>query len=126
MGIFTEIFAWWTGNTIGTRLYTWRHGERVGTDRLGNVYYHERDGNRRWVIYRNVAEPSLVPPAWHGWLHHTVDVPPTEEAYTPRPWEKPSLPNMTGTPEAYRPPGSTLRSGATKPAPTDYEPWQPS
>ena len=32
MGIFTELFAWWTGNTIGTRLYTWRKGERVGED----------------------------------------------------------------------------------------------
>ena len=44
MGIFTELFAWWTGNTIGTRLYTWRKGERVGEDGLGNVYYQERDG----------------------------------------------------------------------------------
>ena len=46
MGIFTELFAWWTGNTIGTRLYTWRKGERVGEDGLGNLYYQERDGKR--------------------------------------------------------------------------------
>ncbi len=84
MGFFTELFAWWTGNTIGTRLYTWRKGERVGEDGLGNVYYRERGGTRRWVIYRSLAEPSQVPPAWHAWLHYTVDVPPTEEDYTPQ------------------------------------------
>ena len=58
-------------------------GERVGEDGLGNVYYHERNGKRRWVIYRDLAEPSQIPPAWHAWLHHTVDVPPTRRA-TPR------------------------------------------
>ena len=124
MGIFTELFAWWTGNTIGTRLYTWRKGERVGEDGLGNAYYQERDGERRWVIYSSLAEPSQIPPAWHAWLHHTVDVPPTLEDYRPRPWEQAHRPNLTGTYEAYRPPGSTLRPGATK-QPLDYEPWQP-
>jgi NADH:ubiquinone oxidoreductase subunit len=124
MGIFTELFAWWTGNTIGTRVYTWRKGVRVGDDGLGNVYYEERSGPRRWVVYRTVAEPSQVPPAWHAWLHHTVDVPPTEEHYAPRPWEQAHRPNMTGTYEAYRPPGSTLRPDVRTP-PLDYEPWQP-
>ena len=70
MGFFTELFAWWTGNTIGTRLYTWRKGERVGEDGLGNVYYRERGGKRRWVIYRTLAEPSQVPPE--------VPVPPSD------------------------------------------------
>jgi NADH:ubiquinone oxidoreductase subunit len=45
------------------------------------------------------------------WLHHTVDVAPAEETYKPHEWEKPHLPNMTGTPAAYRPSGSTLASG---------------
>jgi NADH:ubiquinone oxidoreductase subunit len=31
---------------------------------------------------------------------------------------------MTGTYDAYRPPGSTLRPDVRKP-PLDYEPWQP-
>jgi NADH:ubiquinone oxidoreductase subunit len=125
MGLFREIFAWWSGNTIGTRLYTWRYGEFVGEDGLGNFYYREQGGKRRWVIYRTLSEPSQVPPEWHGWLHHTVDVPPTEESYTPRPWEQAHRPNLTGTYEAYRPPGSTLRAKLAKP-PKDYEPWQPN
>ena len=56
---------------------------------------------------------------------HTVDVAPSEESYTPREWEKPHLPNMTGTPAAYRPSGSTLASGRRPAATGDYQPWTP-
>ena len=125
MGLFTELFAWWTGNTIGTRLFTWRHGIRVGSDELGNVYYREKNGPKRWVVYRNLSEASLVPPEWHGWLHYIVDTPPTEQSYEKRPWELPSQPNLTGTPQAYRPPGSTLNPKPEQPA-LGYEPWRPS
>ena len=125
MGFFREIFAWWTGTTIGTRLFTWRKGELVGEDEFGNRYYSERKGNRRWVIYTDYSEASRVPPEWHGWLHHTVDTPPTEEDYKPREWEKPHRPNMTGTAEAYRPPGSTMVPGERPHATGDYEPWRP-
>ncbi len=125
MGIFKEIFAWWTGNTIGTRLFTWRKGELVGEDELGNRYYRERKGMRRWVIYRDLAEASKVSPDWHGWLHHTLDTPPTEMDYRPRSWQKPHRPNMTGTQAAWRPPGSTLAEGRRPPATGDYEAWKP-
>jgi len=125
MGIFKEIFAWWTGNTIGTRLFTLRKGQRVGEDALGNIYYRERKGNRRWVIYKNLAEASQVPPDWHGWLHYTVDTPPCEETYKARAWQQPHLPNMTGTAHAYRPAGSTLSSRIRPPATGDYEAWSP-
>jgi NADH:ubiquinone oxidoreductase subunit len=100
MKFLTELFAWWTGNTIGTRLFTWRFGTRVGED-------------------------ALVPPEWHGWLHYTVDVPPTEESYHAQPWQKPYVPNLTGSPQAYRPPGSILNPDAGKTRQRDYEPWRP-
>jgi len=80
---------------------------------------------RRWVVYNGYAEATRVPPSWHGWLHHTVDVAPTEESYTPREWEKPHVPNMTGSPAAYRPSGSTLASGRRPAATGDYQPWTP-
>ena len=70
---------------------------------------------RRWVIYRGESEGSATPPGWYGWLHHQTDEPPTASTYVPRGWEKPYLPNMTGTPAAYRPPGSLLKDG-TRPA----------
>jgi NADH:ubiquinone oxidoreductase subunit len=122
--------------TLGTRLLTWLRGDYVGTDSYGNRYYRDkgrrqlvRGGGResrekRWVIYAGEPEGSKVPPEWHAWLHHTVDeVPnPNRQRY---PWEIPHRPNMTGTPYAYRPPGSILRGGKRPPATGDYEPWTP-
>lgn len=128
-----HFFTWWNGATLNTRFYTARHGERVGEDEFGNVYYRSRGGvkdpalgiERRWVIYNGVSEASKVPPGWNGWLHHTVDVAPVAETYTPHDWEKPHLANLTGTPMAYRPPGSTLRAGERPPATGDYKAWTP-
>lgn len=115
--------TWWNSATLNTQLYTWRKGEKVGEDDQGNVYYQAEGGKRRWVIYNGNAEASRVSPEWHGWLHHTWDEPPTEKPLDHKPWEKPHLPNLTGTPEAYAPPGSIRRE---KPADrSDYEAWQP-
>jgi NADH:ubiquinone oxidoreductase subunit len=127
-----QLFTWWSGQTLNTRFYTWRHGERVGEDEFGNVYYRSRTIDpalgieRRWVIYNGVSEASMTPPGWNGWLHHTVDVPPTQERYVPREWQLPHKPNMTGTAGAYRPAGSTLRSGVRPPATGDYSAWTPT
>ena len=126
MGLLSDLFTWWNGATLGTRVYTSLVGTFVGEDEFGNRYYQKKDGSRRWVIYNGYAEPSTVPPSWHGWLHHTVDTPPTQEAYTAREWQKPHRPNMTGTPGAYRPTGSTLSIGKRPRATGDYRPWNPS
>jgi NADH:ubiquinone oxidoreductase subunit len=128
-----KLFTWWNGQTFGTQLWTWRFGELVGTDEQGNRYFRTKGRaidpslgfERRWVVYNGYAEASRVPPSWHGWLHHTVDVAPTEETYEPHEWEKPHVPNLTGTPLAYRPSGSTLASGRRPKATGDYQPWTP-
>ena len=128
-----RFFTWWNGQTFGTQLWTRWYGELVGEDEFGNRYFRTRDGkvdptlglDRRWVIYNGYAEPSKIPPSWHGWMHHIVDVPPTQESYRPREWEKPHIANLTGTPAAYRPPGSTLAQGRRPPATGDYTPWRP-
>ncbi len=128
-----RFFTWWNSATLNTLFYTKLHGELVGKDQYGNAYYRTRGGRldpalgfeRRWVIYAGEAEGSMTPPGWYGWLHHTVDVPPTLEDYRPRAWELPHQPNMTGTPQAWRPPGSTLASGVRPPATGDYEAWAP-
>jgi NADH:ubiquinone oxidoreductase subunit len=52
-------------------------------------------------------------------------VPPTQEEYKPHPWEKPHMPNPTGTPAAIRPDGSTLKPGPRQPTGGDYEAWSP-
>ncbi len=129
-----QFFTWWNGQTLNTRLHTWLKGERVGEDEFGNIYYRTKGGKldpalgfeRRWVIYQGQSEGSMTPPGWYGWLHHTVDTPPTRETYAPRAWEQPHLPNMTGTDMAWRPEGSTLRSGERPAASGDYTPWTPN
>jgi NADH:ubiquinone oxidoreductase subunit len=59
-------------------------------------------------------------------LHHTVDVPPVDENYQPRPWQKPHRFNLTGTPGAYRPSGSMLASNRRPRATGDYKAWAPA
>jgi len=131
MSILSEIFSWWGGNTWSNRLYTSWRGKLVGTDAGGNRYYVQRKGigplgvPRRWVIYRNLAEASQIPPDWHGWLHHTFKEPPTTEPFKEKAWEKDHVPNLTGTPEAYRPDGSLLKSGERPRATGDYQAWKP-
>jgi len=123
--------------TIGTRIMTWLRGELIGTDDLGNRYYRDkarrklvRGGGRfsrekRWVIYNGEDEGSRVPPEWHAWLHHTVDDIPADGGKMKYAWQKPHQPNLTGTPDAYRPPGSLIRGGHRAPATGDYEAWKP-
>jgi NADH:ubiquinone oxidoreductase subunit len=128
-----RFFTWWNGQTFGTQFWTWLYGEFVGDDEFGNRYYRTKGGKidpvlgfeRRWVIYNGVAEASAVPPSWHGWLHHTVDEPPTRETVVARPWWKPHRRNLTGTPAAHRPAGSTLAHGRRPKATGDYKAWTP-
>ncbi len=117
-----------TMTTIGTWLFTWLRGRKVGQDRFGNTYYEERNARpgmrkRRWVIYAGEVEATKVPPEWHAWLHHTTEAPlPEVKLY---PWQQEHVPNMTGTPQAYRPPGHELAGGRRPRATGDYEAWTP-
>jgi NADH:ubiquinone oxidoreductase subunit len=128
MGILKSIFTWWEGATIGTGLAV-RGMDRVGEDALGNAYFEggkDTAGRpRRWVIYNGQNDASRVPPEWYGWLHHQVDAVPDESLPAPRAWQKPAVPNLTGTNLAYRPPGALERGGKRAEATGDYEAWAP-
>jgi len=123
MSLFSQIFTWWNGQTLGTRFATWKNGEPVGEDEQGNRFYRSRDGKRRWVIFNGEAEASRVSPDWHGWLHHTFDDLPSKNPLPKKNWEKPHHPNLTGTAVAYRPDGSLSRSAPV--SRNDYEAWTP-
>lgn len=124
-----QIFTWWNGQTMGTRFFTWRNGKRVGEDEFGNVYYEGGTTSfglpRRWVIYKGYVDGSTIPSGWHGWMHYRTDVPPSQEDYKPREWEKAHKPNMTGTSQAYRPPGSIAVAGERPRVTGDYDAWTP-
>lgn len=123
MRFLLRLLTWWNSQTLGTQLYTRRHGVRVGQDADGNVFYQTRDGARRWVIYNGETEASRISPEWHGWLHHTNVDPPTTAPLPRKVWEAPHQPNLTGTPAAYAPEGS-LRHAAPANR-RDYDAWQP-
>jgi NADH:ubiquinone oxidoreductase subunit len=124
--------------TITTKLYTALFGELVGTDNFGNRYfrrkgkthgdssaYDKRAKEKRWVMYKGIAEPSKVPAEWHGWLHYTLEAPPSARNIARYKWERQHQPNLTGTPGAYMPPGHLLKGGDRDPATSDYEAWKP-
>jgi NADH:ubiquinone oxidoreductase subunit len=128
MTLLTQIFTWWNGQTIGTRFFTWRKGNFVGEDEYGNRYYQANVpplGDRRWVIYSGTVEASMIPTGWHGWMHHTVDTPPSQEDFSAPDWHLPHRPNLTGTAGAYRPQGSALARGSRPKTTGDYEAWTP-
>jgi len=123
--LLSEIFVWWQGQTWGTRLYLKRFFKYVGSDEFGNRYYEDKKRGRRWVTYNGYADASSIPPGWHGWMHHRVDTPPVKEDYKPREWQKSYQPNLTGTPQAYRPQGSVLSPTTRPPVTGDYDAWIP-
>jgi NADH:ubiquinone oxidoreductase subunit len=76
------------------------------------------------VVYNGYSEASAIPPGWHGWMHHRDAQPPSGD-YRPRDWQKPHQPNLTGTAQAYRPPGSIVGSGRPAVPAPDYQAWRP-
>lgn len=125
-----QIFTWWSGHTLGAIFDISRRAQRVGEDDYGNRYFEERKPSlegrkRRYIVYRGLAEPSKVPAEWHGWLHHTLDAPPTRMPLVRRDWEIDHKPNMTGTPYAVRPKGSLSGQGERQRSDGDYEAWTP-
>jgi NADH:ubiquinone oxidoreductase subunit len=111
-------------------------GQLVGKDSHGNRYYRQPIKNglrntygvreKRWVMYKGRPEASLVPPEWHGWLHHTLDEPLPEESDFHQAWVKQHHMNLTFTNKAYRPPGHVLEGGKRDKATGDYQAWQPN
>jgi len=113
---------------FGTVLFTFAKGHLVGQDSEGNRYYVERRPpsdrrEKRWVLFKDQTEASSIPPEWHAWLHYTSDAPLTGVARMP--WQKPHERNLTGTSQAYLPPGHDLRGGKRAKATGDYQAWTP-
>lgn len=113
---------------FSTRMQTLLSGVEQGQDAFGNRYYRGRRTpkgvrEKRWVIYAGEPEASKVPAEWHIWLHHTVNAPLSDKER--KPWQLPHQQNLTGTPDAYLPPGHTLEGGQRAKATGDYEAWKP-
>ena len=120
--IFREIFTWWHNQTIGTRIWSFLNGYQVGKDKFGNMYMHNKNDSKRWVLYTGEVDSTKVPPEWNSWLRFTSnEIPTTEKRYK---WEKEHLKNQTGTKNSYYPNASVLRNPRCKKR-AEYEQWSP-
>jgi NADH:ubiquinone oxidoreductase subunit len=122
MGFFKNLFTWWDGATTGTALFSWKNGRKVGDDALGNRYFEGK--GRRWVMYAGANDVSRVPPEWYAWLTRQIDMLPDELPPAPK-FLREATPNLTGTPEAYRPTGALEKGGHRQAASGDYQAWTP-
>jgi NADH:ubiquinone oxidoreductase subunit len=126
MGVLAKIFTWWNGATVGTGLFTRLHGEEVGRDEAGNIYYRgKKDPSSRWVIYPGDNDGSNVPPDWQLWLRGTIEDLPDKALPPVRKFQRPAVKNLTGTMHDFRPDGSLSRSRVRPASTGDYEPWTP-
>jgi NADH:ubiquinone oxidoreductase subunit len=123
LGALSPVHIWWVTATSGAK--------KIGHDEFGNVYFEAKaragyTRPRRWVLYKHEAEASAIPPEWHGWMHFQMQDPPnTQTKSFRRAWQKPHIPNKTGTDQAYKPPGHLLNGGQRDKATGDYEAWSP-
>ena len=120
------LFTWWNGNTVGTKLYTYLKGKKVGEDYFGNYFYESRDKRNRWCIYSYQSDASKISPEWNSWLRFITNSCPTDEAMTYE-WQKSFSGNLTGLDGAYKP--EILRANKKNEDldryQSDYKAWKP-
>lgn len=103
-----------------------RKNNKIGTDEFGNEYFQSKKGDRRFVVYKGIAEPSKIPANWHGWMHHTTDLAPVNIDTHKHSWQKNHLPNLTGTKFAHLPKGHLNKDGQRDQVSSDYQSWNPN
>ena len=120
------LFTWWNGTTVGTKLYTYFKGNKVGEDYFGNSYYESKDKSNRWCIYSNESEASKISPEWNSWLRFISDKIPKDNDMTYK-WQKVFYGNSTGLDSAYKPRfvrGDGLKKDLDN-YQSDYKAWKP-
>ena len=69
---------------------------------FGNKYYESKKG-KRWVIYNDEIDASKIPVEWFSWMHFTKNKIENIHDLDKYKWQKPHLPNQTGTENSYHP-----------------------
>jgi NADH:ubiquinone oxidoreductase subunit len=86
--LLLQIFTWWSGQTIGVR-FTPGATASASAKMRGNVYYQGGGFRRPHTALGDLQRPvraiGMIPPGWHGWMHHRTDVSPAAETYTAKP-----------------------------------------
>ena len=120
------LFTWWNGITVGTKVYTFFKGKKVGEDYFGNFYYESKDKKNRWCIYSSESEASKISPEWNSWLRF-ISVASPKDNNTTHKWQKLFDGNLTGLDSAYKP-HLVRTSGSEEDLESyksDYKAWKP-
>ena len=92
-------------NNLGTLIYSFLCGKKVGEDKNGNKFYINKYNNKKkWVIYNKIIDPTSLMVAWQIWLTNKEIEPPmdltSKKKYL---WQKERKPNYSGTKKSYHP-----------------------
>ena len=91
-------------NSIGTILYSFFNGKKVGEDDQGNRFFtHKKNKKKRWVLYKKKIDPTNLEVKWQIWLTETDK---DKEININNPnfkWQKNIKANLTGTLNSYHP-----------------------
>ena len=91
-------------NNIGTILYSFLKGKKIGQDKIGNKFYvHKKIKNKKWVLYKHNIDPTSLDVKWQIWLTSTNSNVPTDIEESNFQWQKDKQPNLTGTVNSYHP-----------------------
>ena len=91
-------------NNIGTILYSFLNGKKIGEDQQGNSFYiHKKNKKKRWVLYKSQIDPTILDVKWQIWLTDTNIDNETEINNINFKWQKNKKANLTGTPNSYHP-----------------------
>ena len=91
-------------NNIGTLLYSFLKGKKIGQDKIGNKFYvHKKNKNKKWVLYKNNIDPTSIDVQWQIWLTDIKSAEPLPDKKNNFKWQKNKQANPTGTLNSYHP-----------------------
>ena len=90
-------------NNLGTLIYSFLYGKKVGQDKNGNKFYINKYNKRKWVIYNKFIDPSSLMVVWQMWLTDKKKDLPIELNKKNYLWQKERKPNYSGTKNSYHP-----------------------
>ena len=92
-------------NNLGTLIYSFFYGKKVGQDNNGNKFYiHKYNLKKKWVIYNKIVDPTSLKVTWQLWLtNNKKEVPSDINDNKIYMWQKEKAPNYSGTKNSYHP-----------------------
>ena len=113
-------------NSIGTILYSYFYGKKIGEDQTGNKFFtHKKIENKRWVLYKNMVDPTILDVKWQIWLtnKNSKENPiKNEGSFT---WQKKKKANLTGTESSYHPIDNNKPASANTQGENKKVIWEP-